>query len=66
MRRMGNTVWQILVPFTLRPEAIAAFPDPDPLIEVEQSHVDRCQWIFDQVEERRVHLEQKARNQLSA
>jgi hypothetical protein len=60
LRRMGYTVWQILVPFNFRPEPIAAFPDPDPLIEVEESHVDQCQWIFDQAEERRDHLEQKA------
>lgn len=60
LRRMGYTVWQILVPFNLRPEPIAAFPDPDPLIEVEQAHIDQCQWIFDQAEERRDHLEQKA------
>lgn len=60
LRRMEYTVWQILVPFTFRPEAIAAFPEADPLVQVEQSQVDQCQWIFDQAEERRVHLEQKA------
>jgi len=61
-RRLGYIVWQIVVPFNPRPEEIAPFPDPDTNHEVTESHVEQCQWIFDQAEERRVHLEQKAQS----
>jgi hypothetical protein len=57
---MGYIIWQIVTPFKSRPEEIDPLPDPDPTHEVTESHVEQCQWIFDQAEERRVHLEQKA------
>ncbi len=53
-------LWQIVVPFNSRPEEIDAFPEPQ--AEVTDSHVEQCQWIFDQAEERRIHLEQKAQS----
>ncbi len=61
-RSLGYTLWQIVVPFKPRPEEIDGFPDLDPNIEVTESHVAQCQWIFDQAGERRVHLEQKAQS----
>ncbi|MGB2791882.1 MAG: hypothetical protein WBD94_04055 [Candidatus Acidiferrales bacterium] len=61
-RRIGYIVWQIVVPFNPRPEDIAPLPDPDATREVTESHVEQCQWIFDQAEDRRVHLEQKAQS----
>jgi hypothetical protein len=61
-RRIACIVWQIIVPFNPRPEDITPLPDPDATHEVSESHVEQCQWIFDQAEERRVHLEQKAQS----
>ena len=58
--RLWFIVWQIVVPFKSRPEEIDAFPEPT--AEVSDAHVEQCQWIFDQAEERRVHLEQKAQS----
>ena len=58
--RLGIVVWQIVVPFNSRPEEID--PLPEPTAEVSDAHVEQCQWIFDQAEERRVHLEQKAQS----
>jgi len=60
--RTGYIVWQIVTPFKSRPKEIDPLPDPDPIHEVTESHVKQCQWIFDQAEERRVHLEQKAQS----
>jgi hypothetical protein len=53
-------VWQVLVPSNYPPEEID--PLPEPTAEVNEAQVKQCQWIFDQVEERRVHLEQKAQS----
>jgi hypothetical protein len=61
-RRIGFIVWQIVVPFKSRPEEIEPFPELDPTFSVTEKHVEQCQWIFDQAEERRVHLEQKAQS----
>jgi len=61
-RRIGYIIWQIVVPFNSRPEEIEPFPEPDPTFPVSESHVEQCQWIFDQAEERRVNLEQKAQS----
>ena len=61
-RRIGYIIWQIVVPFNSRPEEIEPFPEPDATFPVSQSHVEQCQWIFDQAEERRVNLEQKAQS----
>jgi len=51
-------VWQTFVPFNPQPEP----PDPFPTQsgEPDGDQVKRCQWIFDQAEERRNQLEQKA------
>lgn len=59
-RRTGYIFWQILVPFRSRPEEIT--PLPEPKIELTESHLKQCQWIFDQAEQRRTHLEQKAQS----
>jgi hypothetical protein len=60
MVRLGFIVWQIVVPFKSRPEEIDPFPVPT--AEVTDEQVEQSQWIFDQAEERRVHLEQKAQS----
>lgn len=65
LRSLGYILWQIVMPFKSRPEEIAEFPEPDPEIPVSESHVKQCQWIFDQAEERRSHLEQKAQSTFS-
>jgi hypothetical protein len=58
--RLGFIMWQIVVPFKSRPEEIDPFPAP--IAEVTDEQVEQSQWIFDQAEERRVHLEQKAQS----
>jgi hypothetical protein len=58
--RFRLIVWQIVVPFNSQPEKIDSLPEPT--AEVTDAHVEQCQWIFDQAEERRVHLEQKAQS----
>jgi hypothetical protein len=58
--RIRFIVWQILVPFNSRSEEID--PLPDSTIEVIESHLQQCQWIFDQAEVRRNHLEEKAQS----
>jgi len=58
--RFWFIVWQIVVPFNSRPEEVDTLPEPK--AEVSDAHVEQCQWIFDQAEERRVHLEQKAQS----
>ena len=61
-RRIGFIVWQIVVPFNSRPEEIEPFPELDPSFSADEKHVEQCQWIFDQAEERRGHLEEKAQS----
>lgn len=53
-------VWQVAVPFKSRPEEIDPFPVA--LRDAADKQVEQSQWIFDQAEERRVHLEQKAQS----
>jgi hypothetical protein len=65
LRSLAYILWQTFVPFKSRPEEIAEFPEPDPGIAISESHVKQCQWIFDQAEERRSHLEQKAQSTFS-
>jgi hypothetical protein len=62
---LGYIVCQIVTPFKARPEEIAEFPEPEAGIDVTESQVKQCQWIFDQAEERRSHLEQKAQSTFS-
>ena len=51
-------VGQTFVPFNPRPEE----PDslPQAAVQPDDQQVEQCQWIFDQAEARRDHLEQKA------
>jgi hypothetical protein len=58
--RIWFILWQIVVPFKSRPEEIDSLPEPT--VEVADAQVEQCQWIFDQAEERRVRLEQKAQS----
>lgn len=58
--RIRLVLWQIVTPFNSRPEEIDSLPDPT--IEVSESLLQQCQWIFDQAEARRLQLEQKAQS----
>lgn len=58
--RIGIIIWQTLIPFHASPEDIPALPDPTG--EVTDSQVEQCQWMFDQADARRDHLEQKAQS----
>lgn len=60
MIRIWFILWQILVPFNPQPEEIE--PLPEPTVDVTESHVKQCQWIFDQAAARRLELEQKAQS----
>ena len=65
LRSLGCVMWQIVTPFESRPKEIAEFPEPDLGTNVTESHVKQCQWIFDQAEDRRSRLEQKAQSTFS-
>ncbi len=58
--RLRLIVWQILVPFRSSPEEIPDIPEPKNEIDPEQ--LEQSQWLFDQAEKRRLHLEQKAQS----
>jgi hypothetical protein len=60
VQRFGYLVWQIVVPFEFEPEPIDPFPESDGAAKVGETTVKQCQWIFDQSEQRRSQLEQKA------
>src|ERR1019366_1708783 len=47
-------------PFEPRPKEID--PLPDPAAKLTDVQVRLCQWLFDQAEARRTHLEQKAQS----
>lgn len=60
LTRIRFILWHTLVPFNSRPEEIDSLPEPT--VDINESQVKQCQWIFDQAEARRVHLEQKAQS----
>ena len=60
VKRFGFLVWQIVVPFEPEPKPVEPFPESDPLAKVTEQSVKQCQWIFDQTEQRKNQLEQKA------
>ena len=55
-------LWQIVIPFQTQPEQIANFPESAVDSGVKEPTVKECQWIFDQTEQRRNALEQKAQS----
>jgi hypothetical protein len=67
LRRLGLTFLEILrhaiLPFNPQPE------EPDPLptdpAEIDEKQLDLAQWMFDQAEVRRTHVEQKAQSTFS-
>ncbi|MBS1822254.1 MAG: hypothetical protein JST61_09805 [Acidobacteria bacterium] len=65
VKRFGYLLWQILMPFEVQPRDIADFPDSPSDANVGDSLVKECQWIFDQAEQRRNALEQKAQSTFS-
>jgi hypothetical protein len=60
LRGLRSIVWQIFVPFRSQPEPIP--PLPAPTSALTDAHIDQCQSIFDQANERGAHLEQKAQS----
>ena len=58
-------VWQVFVPFEAEPETIPDFPETTQGINNGEATVKQCQWIFDQAEQRRNQLEQKAQSTFS-
>lgn len=59
-KRLWFIAWQIVVPFKSGPEEIESFPTPT--AEPTDEQLEQSQWMFDQAEKRRVHLEQKAQS----
>lgn len=57
---LSEIVWQILIPYKGSPERAKDLPDPKVGISLKEPQVKQCQWIFDQAEQRRSYLEQKA------
>ena len=60
IRSIGVIVCQAFIPFEPRPKEID--PLPDPAAKLTDVQVRLCQWLFDQAEARRTHLEQKAQS----
>jgi hypothetical protein len=64
IKRLLVQVWQIVVFFEGEPKDIEPFPESDQ-IHIGEPTVKQCQWIFDQTEQRRNQLEQKAQSTFS-
>jgi hypothetical protein len=65
VKSVAIQVWQIFIPFESEPKAIPSFPEAAPGAKVTESTIKQCQWIFDQTEQRRNQLEQKAQSTFS-
>jgi hypothetical protein len=59
-RGFHRMMWQALVPFNSYPEEPRLLPEPAG--EIDESQLEECQWIFDQTEDRRTGVEQKAQS----
>ena len=62
VKSIAIQVWQVFVPFEAEPETIPDFPETTQGINNAEATVKQCQWIFDQAEQRRNQLEQKAQS----
>ena len=65
VKSIAIQVWQVFVPFDAEPEAIPDFPETTQGPNNLEATVKQCQWIFDQAEQRRNQLEQKAQSTFS-
>ena len=65
VKSIAIQVWQVFVPFEAEPETIPDFPEITQGINNGEATVKQCQWIFDQAEQRRNQLEQKAQSTFS-
>jgi hypothetical protein len=65
VKSVAIQVWQVFVPFEAEPEAIPDFPETTQEPNNREAIVEQCQWIFDQAEQRRNQLEQKAQSTFS-
>ena len=65
VKSVAIQVWQVFVPFEAEPEAIPNFPETTQEPNNREAIVEQCQWIFDQAEQRRNQLEQKAQSTFS-
>lgn len=65
VKSIAIQVWQVFVPFEAEPETIPEFPESAQSTDNREATVKQCQWIFDQAEQRRNQLEQKAQSTFS-
>jgi len=65
VKSIAIQVWQVFIPFEAEPEAIPDFPETTQEPNNREATVKQCQWIFDQAEQRRNQLEQKAQSTFS-
>ena len=65
VKSIAIQVWQVFIPFEAEPEAIPDFPETTQGPTNREATVKQCQWIFDQAEQRRNQLEQKAQSTFS-
>ncbi len=65
VKSIAIQVWQVFLPFEAEPETIPDFPETTQGINNAEATLKQCQWIFDQAEQRRNQLEQKAQSTFS-
>jgi hypothetical protein len=65
VKSLAIQVSQVFIPFEAEPVAIPDFPETTQGPANREPTVKQCQWIFDQAEQRRVQLEQKAQSTFS-
>lgn len=65
VKSVAIQVWQVFIPFDAEPEAIPDFPETTQGLNNREATVKQCQWIFDQAEQRKNQLEQKAQSTFS-
>jgi hypothetical protein len=65
VKSIAIQVSQVFVPFEAEPEAIPDFPETTQGPNNREATINQCQWIFDQAEQRRNQLEQKAQSTFS-
>jgi hypothetical protein len=62
VRSIAIQVAQVFVPFEAEPKTIPDFPEATQETNNGEATLKQCQWIFDQAEQRRNQLEQKAQS----
>lgn len=62
VKRIAIQALQIFLPFKAEPDEIPIFPETTQCFNNDKATVKQCQWIFDQAEQRKNQLEQKAQS----